>query len=57
MSCDICGRGSCAGSFHSLEEQTRYEKVIEAFNHARELREQVRQQETEAVHKEGQTDE
>jgi len=42
MSCDICGRGSCCDSFHSLEEQQRYEKVIEAFDKARELRAQVR---------------
>lgn len=42
MSCDICGRGSCTESFHSLEEQERYEKVIEAFEKARELRAQVR---------------
>ena len=41
MSCDICGSGSCCNSFHSLEEQERYEKVTEAFDHARELREQI----------------
>lgn len=42
MACDICGRGSCTESFHSLEEQERYEKVIAAFEKARELRAQVR---------------
>ena len=42
MSCDICGRSSCTESFHSLEEQEQYEKVIEAFERARELRAQVR---------------
>lgn len=42
MSCDICGRGSCAPSFHSHEEQERYEEVIEAFDKARELRTKVR---------------
>ena len=42
MSCDICGRGSCCEFFHSLEEQQRYEKVIDAFEKARELRKQVR---------------
>ena len=42
--CDICGRGACYPSFHSIEEQNRYEKVIEAFEHARGLREEVRQQ-------------
>ena len=40
--CDICGRGSCANWMHSQEEQERYEKVIEAFDRARELRKQVR---------------
>lgn len=40
--CDICGRGGCCNSFHSLEEQARYEKVIDAFDKARELRQQVR---------------
>lgn len=40
--CDICGRGSCCPAFHSIEEQARYEKVIEAFDRARELRQQVR---------------
>ncbi len=39
--CDICGRPSCCESFHSLEEQERYEKVVDAFDSARELREQV----------------
>ena len=41
MACDICGRGACCPSFHSFEEQKRYEKVIEAFDRARELRESV----------------
>lgn len=40
--CDICGSSSCANWMHSLEEQERYEKVIEAFEKARELREEVR---------------
>lgn len=44
MSCDICGRGSCCTSFHSLDEQNRYEKVIEAFDRARDLRAEVRNQ-------------
>jgi transcription elongation factor Elf1 len=43
MSCDICGSSSCVSSFHSFEEQERYEKVIEAFDHARSLREQIRE--------------
>lgn len=42
MSCDICGRSSCTSSFHSMEEQECYEKIIEAFEKARELRARVR---------------
>lgn len=42
MSCDICGRSSCTSSFHSIAEQERYEKVIEAFEKARTLRARVR---------------
>jgi hypothetical protein len=49
MSCDICGRGSCCASFHSLDEQARYEKVIAAFDRARELRTKVK---TEAFEEE-----
>lgn len=42
MACDICGRGNCTESFHLLEEQRRYENVINAFEKARELRAKVR---------------
>ena len=42
MSCDICGRRNCSRVFHSIAEQNKYEKVTEAFDKARELREQVR---------------
>jgi transcription elongation factor Elf1 len=45
MSCDICGRTSCCVSFHSHEEQDRYSEVIEAFERARELRAEVRNEE------------
>lgn len=41
MACDICGSSSCSVCFHSLEEQERFEKVIEAFEHARSLREEL----------------
>ena len=41
MSCDICGRSSCAAWMHSLEEQERFENVIEAFDRARALRDQL----------------
>lgn len=47
MSCDICGRGSCSEMFHSAAEQKRFEKVIEAFEYARALREEVRNEEEE----------
>ncbi len=42
MACDICGRDSCCNSFHSLEEQEKYEKVIELFDKARELRNEIK---------------
>lgn len=44
MSCDICGRGACANWMHSSEEQEAYEKVIDAFDRARALRDEVRDQ-------------
>jgi hypothetical protein len=42
MTCDICGRGACANSFHSLAEQERYADVIAAFDRAREMRADLR---------------
>ena len=42
MSCDICGRGSCCPFFHSIEEQKKYEDVIELFDKARDLRDKIR---------------
>lgn len=27
MGCEICGRGSCAKSFHSIEQQERHERI------------------------------
>ena len=42
MSCDICGKSACCVSFHSADEQEKYEKVIEAFEKARELREEIK---------------
>lgn len=47
--CDICGRGSCANWMHSSDEQKRYEKVIDAFDRARALREEVRADESETT--------
>jgi hypothetical protein len=29
MSCEICNRSSCCTSFHSLEEQDKYEEISE----------------------------
>lgn len=29
MSCEICGRGACTRSFHSLEEQQIYEDAFD----------------------------
>ena len=47
MSCDICGRGSCCPFFHSIEEQKKYEAVIELFDKARDLRDKIRAEEEE----------
>ena len=47
MSCDICGRGSCCEAFHSIEEQKKYEAVIELFDKARDLRDKIRAEEEE----------
>lgn len=45
MSCDICDRGACCPGFHSQQEQDRYEKVIELFDKARALRDEIRRAE------------
>jgi hypothetical protein len=29
MSCEICGRGTCTRSFHSLEEQLAYDNAYD----------------------------
>lgn len=42
MSCDICGRGSCASWMHPATEQEQFADVIEAFERARELRNKVK---------------
>ena len=44
MSCDICGRSACLPVFHSIEEQRRFEKVIEACDAVRKLRAQVNEE-------------
>lgn len=43
MSCDICARSSCAAWMHTAEEQKQFEKVIDAFNYARQLRDDARE--------------
>lgn len=30
MGCEICGRGSCTRSFHSLEEQSSFDDVADS---------------------------
>ena len=56
MSCDICGRGSCTQSFHSLWEQERYEKVIELFEQARSLRDELRDMDAPEEESDGASD-
>lgn len=29
MSCEICGKTSCSKSFHSIDEQSQHEEIIE----------------------------
>lgn len=60
MSCDICGRSSCAAWLHPLDEQSAFESVIEAFERARELREELilaQRRDAAAKEAEGGTDE
>lgn len=42
MSCYICGRGSCCGSFHSIEEQKVFERASDAYDRFLEIRQQCR---------------
>ena len=44
MSCYICGSGSCAPSFHSLEEQSYFDKAEEAHGKYLEVLEECRQE-------------
>ena len=37
MSCEICGRGSCTRSFHSSDEQARFDRMQEAIEDPRAL--------------------
>jgi hypothetical protein len=38
MGCEICGRGSCTRSFHSLEEQMEFDRL----NKTDEIKERLR---------------
>lgn len=38
MGCEICGRGACIRSFHSLEEQEEFDRV----NKTDEIKERLR---------------
>lgn len=31
MACEICGSSNCCRSFHSLEEQQKFDEIIEPF--------------------------
>jgi hypothetical protein len=41
MSCRICGRNSCTESFHSLEEQEKYEEQNGKLVKKEEVKEEV----------------
>lgn len=31
MACEICGRSNCCRSFHSLEEQRKFDEIIDPY--------------------------
>lgn len=39
--CYVCGRTNCCPSFHSFEEQRRFQPVAELLESAAELREKI----------------
>lgn len=43
MSCSICRRGSCTRSFHSIEEQERFDAREEMSDDVETLREEVQE--------------
>ena len=43
MSCYICGRGNCAPSFHSIEEQKAFDPAEEAYERFLEVRGECRE--------------
>ncbi len=45
--CVICCRNSCCESFHSLEEQEKYQKALDAYNKFLEIRAEIRNSEDE----------
>lgn len=42
MTCHICGRGNCLGSFHSAEEQEAFAPAEEAYERFIEIRAKCR---------------
>lgn len=49
MACEICGRGSCTRSFHSLEQQQLYDDLRERFGGHKTLNEYLDMEEQEEV--------
>ena len=47
MTCRICLRNSCTESFHSLEEQEKYEVALDAYSDADDLKEEHRKRQKE----------
>lgn len=41
MDCEICGRNSCIKSFHSLDEQERYDKRQAMSDNVENLRHEI----------------
>ena len=37
MGCEICGRGACTSSFHSLEEQEEYQQFVDSYPELRNI--------------------
>lgn len=47
MSCEICGRGACTRSFHSLEDQDRFDARQEMSDDVGVLRELLQEAQEE----------
>lgn len=46
--CIICLRSSCCVSFHSFEEQDKYQKAIDAYERAIEIRNEIKEEPNES---------